>query len=183
MKEMTEEKSLGERIRRLREKRGLSLEGLSHDTGYPVKFLKAIEEGITNPPVAVVLQLSRTFKIDIDRVEGARKKEAAKRRTKSHMTRVSSYAYLPLSRPGEEKHLRAYRVTIDAETEHKGREYHHEGEEFLYVLEGSGLVVQVGQKSTTLERGGSIHFDSSIHHKLSNPTSHKVELLVVIYMP
>ncbi len=183
MREMTAEKSLAEKIRRLREKRGLSLEQLSDDTGYPVDLLKAIEEGIINPPVAVVLQLSRTFKIDIDRVEGARKKEAARRRTKSHMTRVSSYAYLPLSRPGEEKHLRAYRVTIDAATEHKGIEYHHEGEEFIYVLEGGGLVVQVGQKITTLERGGSIHFDSSIHHKLSNPTSHKVELLVVIYMP
>ena len=183
MRGITEEKSLGERIRRLRERRDLSLEELSDDTGYPVDLLKAIEEGVTNPPVAVVLQLSRTFKIDIEPVRGAQKKEAAKRRTKSHMTRVSSYAYLPLSRPGEEKHLRAYRVTLDPETEHKGVEYHHEGEEFIYVLDGGGLVIQVGQKITTLERGGSIHFNSSIHHKLSNPTSQKAELLVVIYMP
>lgn len=183
MRGIAEEKSLGERIRRLREKRGLSLEGLSDDTGYPVDLLRAIEEGVTNPPVAVVLQLSRILKIDIEQVKGAQKKEAAKRRTKSHMTRVSSYAYLPLSRPGEEKHLRAYRVTLDPETEHKGVEYHHEGEEFIYVLDGGGLVIQVGQKITTLERGGSIHFNSSIHHKLSNPTSHKAELLVVIYMP
>jgi len=183
MRETTEEKNLGERIRRLREKRGLSLEELSDETGYPVSLLKTIEEGVINPPVAVVLQLSRTLKIDIEQVQRARKKEAAKRRTKSHMTRVSSYAYLPLSRPGEEKHLRAYRVTIDPETEHKGVEYHHVGEEFIYVLDGSGLVIQVGQKVTTLERGGSIHFNSSIHHKLSNPTSQKAELLVVIYMP
>jgi transcriptional regulator with XRE-family HTH domain len=182
MREITEEKSLGEKIRRLREKRGLSLEGLSEDTGYPVDLLKAIEEGAVNPPVAVVLQLSRTLKIDIEQVKGT-KKGAAKRRNKSHMTRVSSYAYLPLSRPGEEKHVRAYRVTIDPETEHKGIEYHHEGEEFIYVLEGGGLIIQVGQNITTLERGGSIHFNSSIHHKLSNPTSQKAELLVVIYVP
>jgi quercetin dioxygenase-like cupin family protein len=183
MREIAEEKSLGEKIRRLREKRGLSLEGLSEDTGYPVDLLKAIEEGAVNPPVAVVLQLSRTLKIDIEQVKGTKKKGAAKRRNKSHMTRVSSYAYLPLSRPDEEKHLRAYRVTIDPETEHKGIEYHHEGEEFIYVLEGGGLIIQVGQNITTLERGGSIHFNSSIHHKLSNPTSQKAELLVVIYVP
>ena len=183
MRGIAEEKSLGERIRRLREKRGLSLEGLSDDTGYPVDLLKAIEAGAVNPPVAVVLQLSRTLKIDIDQVQGARKKEAARRRKKSHMTRVSSYAYLPLSRPGGEKHLRAYRVTLDPETEHQGIEYHHDGEEFIYVLVGGGLVIQVGQKITTLERGGSIHFNSSIHHKLSNPTSQKAELLVVIYVP
>jgi len=183
MRERVAEKSLGEKIRRLREKKGLSLEELSDDTGYPVELLKAIEEGVTNPPVAVVLQLSRTFHIDIEPARRAQRKEAAKRRTKSHMTRVSSYAYLPLSRPGEEKHLRAYRVTIDPETEHKGVEYHHEGEEFIYVLDGGGLVVQVGQKITTLDKGGTIHFDSSIHHKLSNPTGQKAELLVVIYMP
>jgi len=39
-----------------------------------------------------------------------------------------------LPRPGEEKHLRAYRVTIDPETEHKGVEYHHEGEEFRLMF-------------------------------------------------
>ncbi len=182
MREVPTEKSLGEKIRRLRERRSLSLEELSDETGYPVDLLKAIEEGGTNPPVAVVLQLSRTLKIDIDQVQESQRKEAAKRR-KSHMTRVSSYAYLPLSRPGEEKHLRAYRVTVDPQTEHKGVEYHHEGEEFIYVLDGGGLVVQVGQKITTLERGGSLHFNSSIHHKLSNPTSQKAELLVVIYVP
>ncbi len=182
MRKIAEEKSLGERIRRLREGRGLSLEGLSHDTGYPVDLLKAIEEGVTNPPVAVVLQLSRTFKIDIEQFQGTQEKEATKRRTKSHMRRVSSYAYAPLTQPGEDKHVRAYRVTIDPETEHKGVEYHHEGEEFIFVLDG-GLTIQVGENTTTLKRGGSIHFNSSLHHKLSNPTSQKAELLVVIYVP
>jgi quercetin dioxygenase-like cupin family protein len=182
MRGIAEEKSLGERIRRLREKRNLSLEELSADSGYPVDLLTAIEEGSVNPPVAVVLQLSRTLKIDIDQVQGAKRKEAARRRKKSHMTRVSSYAYLPLTRPGEEKHLRAYRVSVEPGTEHKGVEYHHEGEEFVYVLNGE-VTVQVGQNVTTLERGGSIHFDSSIHHKLSNPTDLKAELLVVIYVP
>jgi transcriptional regulator with XRE-family HTH domain len=183
MKEKSEEKSFGEKIRNLRERRGLSLEELSDETGYPVNLLKTIEAGEINPPVAVVLQLCRTLKIDITQVQIAQQKEAARKRKKSHMTRVSSYAYLPLSRPGEEKHLRAYRVTVDPETEHKGIEYHHEGEEFIYVLEGGGLVIRVGQKTTTLDRGGSIHFNSGIHHTLSNPTSEKAELLVVIYVP
>jgi len=73
-------------------------------------------------------------------------------------------------------------VTIDPETEHKGVEYHHEGEEFIYVLQG-GLIIQVGQNTSTLKKGGTINFDSSISHKLSNPTGEKAELLVVIYVP
>ncbi|MFA5321851.1 MAG: XRE family transcriptional regulator [Smithella sp.] len=176
------EESFGARIRKLREAKGLSIAVLSHDTGYPEDFLKKIEEGKIAPPVAVVLQLGRIFNVDMNQLSGAHSKEAAKKRTTSHKKRVASYAYAPLTKPGEEKHLRAYRVTIDPETEHKGVEYHHEGEEFIYVLQGA-LTIQVGQNTSSLKKGGCINFDSSLSHKLSNPTREKAELLVVIYVP
>jgi transcriptional regulator with XRE-family HTH domain len=174
------EESFGERIRRLREANGISMETFSRDTGYPEEFLKDIEDGKTAPPVAVVLQLSRFFNVDVEQ-SGTGGKEAARKRTTSHKKRVASYAYKPLTK-GQKKHLRAYRVTIDPETEHKGVEYHHEGEEFIYVLEGS-LKIKVGQNTSTIKSGGYINFDSSLSHKLSNPTGEKAELLVVIYMP
>jgi transcriptional regulator with XRE-family HTH domain len=176
------DESFGARIRRLREAKGLSLEALSHDTGYPVDFLQEIEEDKTSPPVAVVLQLGRIFNVDMDQLQENRNKEASRRRTTSHKKRVASYAYTSLTTPGEEKHLRAYRVTIDPQTEHKGVEYHHEGEEFIYVLHG-GLTISVGQNASTLKKGECISFDSSLSHKLSNPTREKAELLVVIYLP
>jgi quercetin dioxygenase-like cupin family protein len=176
------DESFGERIRRLREAHGIGMEDFSRDTGYPEEFLKDIEDGKIAPPVAVVLQMSRIFNVDMEQFQGPQGKEAARKRTTSHKKRVASYAYKPLTKPGEKKHLKAYRVTIDAETEHKGVEYHHEGEEFVYVLQG-GLKIQVGQNTSTLKKGGSINFDSSISHKLSNPTQEKAELLVVIYEP
>ena len=183
-KQMTKktEESFGERIRRLREANGISMEAFSRDTGYPEEFLKDIEDGQIAPPVAVVLQLSRLFNVDMEQFQGTRSKEAARKRTTSHKKRVASYAYKTLTKPGEKKHLRAYRVTIDPETEHKGVEYHHEGEEFIYVLQG-GLKIQVGQNTSTVKKGWCINFDSSISHKLSNPTQEKADLLVVIYVP
>ncbi len=176
------EESFGERIRRLRKAKKISMEELSRDTGYPQDFLEEIEEDKVAPPVAVVLQLNRVLSVDVDQERGTRGKEAARKRATSHKKRVASYAYKPLTRPGEERHLRAYRVTIDAETEHKGVEYHHEGEEFIYVLEG-GLKIKVGEKTSTVKKGGCINFDSSLSHELSNPTKQKAELLVVIYVP
>lgn len=183
-KQMTKkaEESFGERIRRLREANGISMEAFSHDTGYSEEFLRDVEEGKVPPPVAVVLQLSRFFNVDMEQFQGTGGKVAARKRTTSHKKRVASYAYEPLTTPGEKKHLRAYRVTVDPETEHKGVEYHHEGEEFIYVLQGS-LKVQVGQNASTLKKGSCINFDSSISHKLSNTTREKAELLVVIYVP
>ncbi len=73
-------------------------------------------------------------------------------------------------------------MTIEPKTEHKGAEYHHEGEEFVYVLKG-GLSIQVGQNITKLKEGGNIHFNSALHHTLSNPTHETTELLVVIFVP
>ncbi|HNQ86946.1 MAG TPA: cupin domain-containing protein [Deltaproteobacteria bacterium] len=176
------EDSFGARIRTMREEKGLGIDDLARETGYPADLIEQVEEGKIAPPVALVLQIGRSFKVDIEQLQAPQEKEASKRRTKSHKKRVASYAYAPLTHPGEEKHLRAYRVTIDPQTEHKGVEYHHEGEEFVYVLDG-GLTIQVGQNVTTLKKGGCIHFNSALHHKLSNPTREKAELLVVIYVP
>lgn len=176
------EESFGKKIRTLREEKGLSLETLSHESGYPLQVLKDVEEGKIAPPVSLVLQLSRTFKVDMENIQTGQDKAIVKKRVKSHKKRVASYAYTSLTLPGEEKHLRAYLVTIEPETDHKGVEYHHEGEEFVYVLNG-GIAIQVGQNTTTLKKGGSLSFNSSLHHKLSNPTAEKAELLVVIYVP
>ena len=175
-------KSFGQRIRAIREEKGLSIEDLSHETGYSSDILEKIEEDKMVPPVSLVLQISRTFRIDISELESEEEKEALKRRRKSHKKRVESYAYTSLTRPGLDKHLRAYLVTIDPETSHKGVEYHHEGEEFIYILKG-GLTIQVGENITKLDEGESMHFDSALHHKLSNPAKKTTELLVVIYIP
>lgn len=175
-------KSFGQRIRSIREEKGLSLEDLAHETGYSYEILKKIEEDKTVPPVSLVLQLSRTFKVDISEIESEEEKKASKKRVKSHKKRVDSYAYTSLTRPGLDRHLRSYLVTIDPQTKHKGVEYHHEGEEFIYVLKGA-LTVQVGDNLTKLKPGESIQFNSALHHKLDNPADEPTELLVVIYIP
>ena len=61
-------------------------------------------------------------------------------------------------------------------------EYHHEGEEFVFVLKG-GITIEVGDNVSTLGKGESIHFNSALHHKLSNPNPETAELLVVVYVP
>ncbi|MBN2282657.1 MAG: cupin domain-containing protein [Deltaproteobacteria bacterium] len=174
--------SFGKKIRSLREERGLTVEDLSHETGYPADMLDKVETDKVVPPVSLVIQLSRIFKIDMDQLESEEEKKASQRRIRSHKKRVDSYAYTPLSRPGGDKHLRAYLVTIDPETKHKGVEFHHEGEEFIYVLQG-GITIQVGENVSKLGPGKSIHFNSALHHKLSNHTKETAELLVIVYVP
>jgi electron transfer flavoprotein alpha subunit len=174
--------SLGRRLKTGREKLGMSIEDLARETGYLPEILKGVEEERTVPPVSLILQLSRVLKLNMDELETEEETQAAKRRLKSHKKRVDAYAYTPLSKPGPDKHLRGYLVTIDARTEHKGVEYHHEGEEFIFILKG-GIIIQIGENVTPLAQGESLHFNSALHHKLSNPHSEAAELLVVVYVP
>jgi len=175
------EGSLGQRTRQGREKLGLSLEDVAHDTGYPLDVIMQVEEDKIVPPVALLLQLSRALKLNMEEAEvnGAK---ATRVRKKSHRKRVESYAYIPLTKPGDDKHLRAYLVTIDPKTEHSGVEYHHDGEEFIHVLKGE-LTIHIGENIKELVKGESVHFNSALHHKLSNPKGETTKLLVVIYVP
>jgi len=177
-----EKPSLGQRMKAGREKMGMSVEDLALETGYLPEILAGVEEDRTVPPVSLVLQLSRVLKLNMDELETQEDVLATKRRSKSHKKRVDSYAYTPLSKPGPDKHLRGYLVTIDALTEHRGVEYHHEGEEFVFVLKG-GITLQVGENVSILAGGESLHFNSALHHKLSNPHREIAELLVVVYVP
>jgi mannose-6-phosphate isomerase-like protein (cupin superfamily) len=175
------ETSLGQRAKEGREKLGLRVEDVAHETGYPVDVIRQVEDDKIVPPVSLLIQLGRVLKLNMEETE-AKELKASKVRKRSHRKRVDSYAYTPLTKPGDEKHLRAYLVTIDPKTEHRGVEYHHEGEEFIHVLKG-GLIIQVGENIKELTKGESIHFNSALHHKLSNPTGETTKLIVAIYVP
>lgn len=157
----------------------MSIKDLAHESGYPADLLEQVEKDEITPPVALVLQLSRTLKVDVEALDDDKKSSS---RVKSQKKRAGSYAYTQLTKSGADKHLGAYRVTIEPKTAHEGVEYHHDGEEFIYVLKGR-LSITVGKNTNVLERGECIHFNSALHHALSNPSDEKAELLVVLYIP
>ena len=180
---MTKEtkKSFGLSIKTYRENRKLSIKDLAHETGYPAELLGKVEDDEITPPVALVLQLSRTLKVNVEALDNNENKKASSR-VKSQKKRAGSYAYTQLTKSSSDKHLGAYLITIEPNTAHEGVEYHHEGEEFIYVLKGS-LSISVGKNSSLLKQSECIHFNSALHHKLSNPSDEKAELLVVLYIP
>lgn len=172
---------VGQKIKKARTGKKLKLDQLANETGFSIDYLKEIESGKTMPPVGALLQISRALEID----SGALLKEPESKlesRIKAHTKRTENYAYTTLTPGAENKHLKAFLVTVEARQDHKGVGYHHEGEEFVYVLTGK-IEVGVGEHVNTLEQGDSLHFNSGIRHKLTNISDETAELLVVIYSP
>lgn len=58
----------------------------------------------------------------------------------------------------------------------------HEGEEFLYVLEGS-IKVNYGQEVHILNAGDSIYYDSIVEHLVTSNGEETAKILAVVYMP
>ena len=58
----------------------------------------------------------------------------------------------------------------------------HEGEELIYVLEGSAEVVY-GNQTYSLEKGDSLYFDSVVSHCVKAKNGGLVKLLAVLYSP
>src|SRR4030042_6241464 len=178
-----DEKSFGAKMKQLRLARKISFEQLTNKTGFSQRYLKAIEEGITIPPVSAVIQIAKALAVDSGSFLSAEEQEASrKRRRESFFKRTQAYSYKTLTPDAEQKHMKAFLVTIDPKQEHKMVEYRHEGEEFLYVIKGH-VEVRVGEDQNLLKKGGTLHFNSGITHKLRNLSNEEAELLVVIYTP
>jgi quercetin dioxygenase-like cupin family protein len=170
---------VGKKIKQERLKKKLSLDRVANETGFSIDYLKKVESGKKIPPVGALLQIARALEID----SGFFLKEQEsnlRNRIKAYTKRTENYAYTTLTPGAENKHLKAFKVSIDPMADHKGVGYQHEGEEFVYVLTGK-IEVIVGDHVNTLDAGESLHFNSGIRHKLRNVGDEKAELVVVIY--
>jgi quercetin dioxygenase-like cupin family protein len=180
-KKATRPTPVGVKIRKIRRKKKITLDQVANDTGCSIDHLKQIEDGEVMPPVGTLLQISRALEIDsglLLREETA----TVESRVKAYKKRTENYAYTTLTPGAEQKHLKAFRVTIKAMKDHKGVGYQHEGEEFVYVLAGR-IEVTVGEHVNQLKEGESLNFNSGVRHKIRNLGKKKAELLVVIYSP
>lgn len=172
---------IGKRIKTFRTRKKVTLNQLANETGCSVAYLKQIESGQEMPPVGTLLQLSRALHIDSgDLLEEAQQTRA--KRAAAYAKRTQNYAYTALTPGAEHKHLKAFRIQIPAMQAHQGVGYRHEGEEFVYVLQGS-IEVTVGEHVNRLSKGQSLHFNSGIQHHMRNIGKAEVELMVVVYDP
>ena len=171
--------SLGEKIHKMRKKLKWELEELTEKAGCSTEQLKKIEEGKLSPPVGTLIQISRALAVDSASLLSEGKKAERRR---SYRKRTKAYAYENLTPAAQDKHLWAYLVTLDPKKAHEMVEYQHDGEEFVYVLDGK-VEIQVGGEVHVIKKAGHLHFNSAIKHNLRNLSSKQSRLLVVVYTP
>ena len=187
---LVEEKkeSLSDRIRRVREIRGLTVKDLSSRTGIDRDALEHIESGEMIPALGQLVKLGRALDMKMGYFisPGIEKP----------MTVVRKHERRPISRYGEPKSMECgyFYESLAPEKADRFMEPFiitlvptdveevsaHAGQEFLYVLEGE-MKLQVGDRVDFLKPGDAVYYDSNQPHlvRCAGPTPAKV--LAVLY--
>ena len=171
----------GAKIKKIRKSRDWTVESLAKATGQTPEFMALVESDKMSPPVSFLLRLAGALGVDPGTFLRKEEQTAIRdQRAKAFIKRTRSYSYETLTPGAEENHLRAFMVTIESHHAHKPVEYRHEGEEFIYVMEGD-LEFVLGGKPHVLKKGESIHFNSDIPHKLKSLSNEPTRCLVMLY--
>jgi electron transfer flavoprotein alpha subunit/quercetin dioxygenase-like cupin family protein len=173
----------GAHVRQLREARGWSTEDLAARTGQTPEFIDQVEESKLSPPVSFIVGMARAMQVDPGTfLRPEEQADIQDRRQQAYFRRTREYSYTNMTPDAENSHLRGFMVTIEAHQAHKPVAYKHEGEEFIFVLEGE-LEFTLSDKVHQLKPGEAIHFNSDVPHKLRNLTQQATRCLVVLYTP
>ena len=158
----------GQRFRRLRLRRNLSLAQVARATGVSVGFLSSLERGQMRCSIGTLRRIARFYKTNIMSLfetngDGQHLVRASQRK----ILETSSSVRMELLAWGNtamEPHL--FRVKPGGGS---GESYAHEGEEFLHVLRGEFELWLHNEGHYRLKAGDSLYFESSTPHRWKNP--------------
>jgi quercetin dioxygenase-like cupin family protein len=80
------------------------------------------------------------------------------------------------------RHMEPFMIEIQAGQNGTGKPSTHEGEEFIYVMEGS-VSVKYGKETFVINKGDSIYYDSIVEHLVESANNEAAKILAVVYTP
>ncbi|MCX8065981.1 MAG: XRE family transcriptional regulator [Candidatus Hydrogenedentes bacterium] len=192
---MAPDNELGQHIARLRLERKLSREDLAKKCNCSVDIIASLEEGKLSPSLAPLLQIARALGVhlgnlldDNPRFEPViiRKDDFSAPVVRFSGIRVagdaSTLEFHPLARNKAGRHMEPFLINVHPTVSEDCMFSIHEGEEFIYVLEGR-IQVSYGSDRYILEPGDSIYYDSTTPHEVRACGEASAKILAVVYTP
>jgi len=181
------ESFLGERIRGLRKRQGLTLTDLAQRSELSVGYLSQLERDLSRPSVDTLLKISRCLGVNIQWFFSS-KKEISETDA-GYVVRKGSRQNIHYD-DGIHDQLLTPSPSGQIEVVHSRfppgayirTSYTHEGEEVGYILSGS-FELWVGERYFLLAEGDSFRFSSQEPHRYGNPGENETVVIWVITPP
>ena len=178
---------IGDRIRKLREEKGLTLIDLSRLTGFDAAMLAEIESNAISPQLGTIIKLSKALDSALQRLlsgEGHKLYAVTRKDERRVVSRSSAarsaraaYTYMSLAPEVKGRHMEALMVELEQISSEDTSV--HAGEEFIFVLDGV-VALHIGEEHFELQPGDSAYYLSTTKHLLSAKGG-KAKILAVIY--
>lgn len=182
-----DEKLICANIKKLRKKNGLTLEKLAALTGMTKGYLSKIERSKKAPPyttlnkiaAALGVEVTQIFEKNIAPLEDIKVhfEKAADLKLIKATSQLSGYNYNVLASGKPGKNMEPFIIYSPFELT---KMYSHEGEEFIFVMDGICEFIY-GDQTFLLEKGDHIYFDSLVPHAGKSLGDKEAKLLVVVY--
>ncbi len=192
---MGHNKIIGEKIKNIRESQQLTLEEVAERSGLSLEQIERIEDNTEFPSLAPLIKVARVLGVRLgtfldDQVELGpvicRKTEHDGDKniafSNNSVQSRKHMSYKALSQDKSGRHMEPFLIDIESS---EGVDFimsTHEGEEFIYVLDGI-VEINYGKNTYILEEGDSIYYDSIVAHHVHAANGGTARILGVIYTP
>lgn len=175
--------NIGIEIKQRRKEKNMTLKDVSEKTGLSIGYLSQMERGLTTIAYHTIVKISDALDTDLSDFinEPA---HSGKKIVRGYNKKVSSidnnrYLFYILSERADDCAFLPRLIEILPEKKEELIESDsHDGEEFIYVLEGV-LTLTFGTQEHDLYPGDSAHFLSIEEHSWLNKTSKIVKFIVI----
>jgi len=186
---------VGFKIKGMRESKKLTVEEISERSGLSVDQINSIENDEYLPSLGPLIKIARalgvrlgTFLDDNDELGPVVCRAEERERDKSisfsngATEARKNMIYHSLARQKAGRSMEPFIIDIEANEEKSFKLSAHEGEEFIYVMEGE-IEVAYGKERYVLKQGDSIFYDSIVEHHVHGAEGKGARILAVVYIP
>ncbi len=187
-KSLINESEIGRRIKASRINKKFTLEQLANQTGFTRGYLSRIEKSEKSPPLSTLGIIARVLGITISFLVGEEEQQTSfgivKERERPLVARDGAaldYSYEAVAHTFRNKKMEPFILTVPLKPRKKTI-HQHEGQELLFVLEGTMKFLH-GNREYIVEEGDCIYFDSSFPHFGESVGRKEAKCFMVIYAP
>ncbi|MCQ2211430.1 MAG: XRE family transcriptional regulator [Paludibacteraceae bacterium] len=190
---MSNNSVIGSKIKAIRESKNISVEEISERSGLSIEQIASIENDQNLPSLGHLIKVARalgvrlgTFLDDNDEL-GPVVCRASDRSDSISFSNGTTTArkhmeYHSLAKQKAGRHMEPFIIDIQPSEEKEFTLSAHEGEEFIYVMDGV-VEISYGKTTYTLNAGDSIFYDSIVNHHIHGANGQAAKILAVVYTP
>jgi transcriptional regulator with XRE-family HTH domain len=168
------EYNVGNKLKILRLAKKLTLRYVADEIGYSPALISQIEHNNVSPPIPTLAKLASFYGVRMSSLFAESdediKFEVIRRDERKIISKIVSragsshtYLYESLAFKKQSRKIEVFVVTFSGKIK-ASNTYSHGGESFLYVVDGSVVLVQENGR-IILNEGDSAYFDASLEHR------------------